>query len=158
MVPIDTLNGVFRRIDAPTDIVDGSVMLLGREVLRFEAVDGEERAPTPLVRHGVSLFGSPVRAAWGRVLQMLPSGGVRDVRHLWDDEVTLGREEGDIVFSDDAFLSRRHANLTWNGQRAQLTDLQSSNGTFIRLTGQTPLRHGEYLRMGDQLFRIELRR
>jgi pSer/pThr/pTyr-binding forkhead associated (FHA) protein len=158
VVPLDTLNGVFRRIDTPADLVDGSIMLLGREVLRFETVEGEEKTPEPLVRHGVALFGSPPREPWGRLLQMLPSGGIRDIRHLWDDEVTLGREEGDIVFSDDAFLSRRHANITWNGQRAQLTDLQSSNGTFVRLTGPLALRHGEYVRMGDQLFRVELRR
>jgi len=70
----------------------------------------------------------------------------------------LGREEGDIVFRDDAFMSRRHAAVTWNGMRAQLTDLGSSNGTFVRLTGPTALKHGDHVRMGDQLLRIELTR
>ena len=95
---------------------------------------------------------------WGRLIQIVPSGGYRDVRHLAGDEVVLGREEGDIVFRDDAFLSRRHAALTWDGKRALITDLGSSNGTFIRLTGPTVLRHGDHVRMGDQLLRIELGR
>lgn len=158
VVPLDTLNGVFRKLDAPVELPHGTIVLVGREVLRFEKVDADERSPAPLVRHGVALFGSPPREPWGRLSQLLPSGGVRDVRYLLDEEIVIGREEGDLVFSDDAFLSRRHCTIGWNGQRAIITDLGSSNGTFVRLTGPTPVRHGEHLRVGDQLFRIELRR
>lgn len=158
VVPLDTQNGVFRKIDAPVELQHGAIVLVGREVLRFEKVDADEKAPDPLVRHGVALFGSPPREPWGRLLQMLPSGGVRDVRHMWDDEITLGREEGDLVYSDDAFLSRRHCTIGWDGKRAVITDLGSSNGTFVRLAGTTVVKHGEHVRMGDQLFRIELRR
>ena len=80
------------------------------------------------------------------------------MRHLVAEEIVLGREEGDIVFRDDAFMSRRHAAITWNGSRAQLTDLGSSNGTFVRIAGATALKHGDHVRMGDQLLRIELGR
>ncbi|MGE5184233.1 MAG: FHA domain-containing protein [Acidobacteriota bacterium] len=153
--PIDTVNGVFRKTTEPTELVDGAIILLGREVLRFERVAPEERTAAPLVRHGVALFGSPPREPWGRLLQLLPSGGQRDVRHLAGEEVVLGREEGDIVFRDDAFMSRRHAALTWDGKRALLTDLGSSNGTFVRVTQPTPIKHGDHVRMGDQLLRIE---
>jgi pSer/pThr/pTyr-binding forkhead associated (FHA) protein len=158
VVPLDTQNGVFRKIDQPVELQHGTTVLVGREVLRFEKVEPDEKAPDPLVRHGVALFGSPPREPWGRLLQMLPSGGVRDVRHMWDDEVTLGREEGDLVYSDDAFLSRRHCTIGWDGTRAVITDLGSSNGTFVRLGGTTIVKNGEHVRMGDQLFRIELRR
>jgi pSer/pThr/pTyr-binding forkhead associated (FHA) protein len=158
VVPLDTVNGVFRKLDAPVELTDGTIILLGREVLRYEVVEAEERNGEPLVHHGVALFGSPPREPWGRLVQLLPSGGVRDIRHLFDDEVVLGREEGDIVFSDDAFMSRRHASISWDGKRVTLNDLGSSNGSFIRLTAVTPVKHGDHLRMGDQLFRIELRR
>jgi pSer/pThr/pTyr-binding forkhead associated (FHA) protein len=156
--PIDTLNGVFRKSDAPVDLVDGTTILVGREVLRYERVDPDEVKLHPLVRHGVALFGSPPREPWGRFVQLVPSGGYRDVRHLMSDEVVLGREEGDLVFRDDAFMSRRHAAVTWDGRRAQLTDLGSSNGTFVRIAGPTALKHGDHVRMGDQLLRIELGR
>jgi len=158
VVPLDKLNGVYRKIDSPTELANGSILLVGREVLRFERVEPDEKSPTPLVRHGVALFGSPPREPWGRLLQLLPSGGIRDIRHLWDDEVTIGREEGDLVYSDDAFLSRRHCTIGWDGSRALVTDLGSSNGTFVRLAGPSPVRSGEHLRMGDQLLRIELGR
>lgn len=158
VVPIDALNGVFRKSDAPVELSDGMTILVGREVLRFERVEAEETKVHPLVRHGVALFGSPPREPWGRLLQIVPNGGHRDVRHLIAEETVLGREEGDIVFRDDAFMSRRHAALTWDGKRAQLTDLGSSNGTFVRLTGPTSLKHGDHVRMGDQLLRLELGR
>ena len=158
VLPIDLLNGVFRKADAPIDLADGTTVLVGREVLRFERVDAEEAKVHPLVRHGVALFGSPPREPWGRLLQIIPSGGYRDVRHLVGEEIVLGREEGDIVFRDDAFMSRRHAAVTWDGKRAQITDLGSSNGTFVRVTVPTPIKHGDHVRMGDQLLRIELGR
>ncbi len=158
VTPLDTLNGVFRKADAPVELSDGMTILVGREVLRYEKLDAEETKLHPLVRHGVALFGSPPREPWGRFVQIVPSGGYRDVRHLVGEEVVLGREEGDIVFRDDAFMSRRHAAVTWDGRRAQITDLGSSNGTFVRITGATPLKHGDHVRMGDQLLRIELGR
>jgi pSer/pThr/pTyr-binding forkhead associated (FHA) protein len=153
--PIDTTNGVFKKTDGSVELADGAIILVGREVLRFERVTTEERTVHPLVRHGVALFGSPPRDPWARIVQLIPSGGYRDVRHLVGDEVVLGREEGEIVFRDDAFMSRRHAAITWDGKRALLTDLGSSNGTFVRLTGPTSIKHGDHVRMGDQLMRIE---
>jgi pSer/pThr/pTyr-binding forkhead associated (FHA) protein len=158
IIALDAFNGVFKKADGPVELGDGAVVLVGREVLRFERVDTEERAQQPLVRHGVALFGSPPRDPWGRLVQLVPSGGHRDVRHLVGEEIVLGREEGEIVFRDDAFMSRRHAALTWDGKACRITDLGSSNGTFVRVTGQAALKHGDHVRVGDQLLRIELAR
>ena len=95
--PIDTTNGVFKKADGSVELGDGAIILVGREVLRFERVAPEERTVHPLVRHGVALFGSPPRDPWGRLLQLIPSGGYRDVRHLVGEEVVLGREEGAAI-------------------------------------------------------------
>jgi pSer/pThr/pTyr-binding forkhead associated (FHA) protein len=156
IVPLDSLNGVFYRVSEPTPLQDGDLLLLGREIMRFELVDRDEREARPLVRHGVALFGSPPREPWGRLMQLLASGGVRDVRHLYTPVVTLGREEGDLIFPDDQFLSRRHATFSWQGGDCLVEDLGSSNGTYIRLLGPMTLRPGDQLRMGDQVFRFEL--
>jgi hypothetical protein len=156
VVPMDPLNGVYRKIRGPHMITDGTHILIGREMLRFDLVSDPERQVSPLVRFGVTMFGSPARAPWGRLSQVLANGGLRDVRHLHGSEVVLGREEGDVVFRDDEFLSRRHAVLRWQNGGCVLDDLRSSNGTFIRLRGPQPLEHGDILRMGDQMFRIEV--
>lgn len=153
---LDSVNGIFLKALSPVDLTDGAIILVGREVLRFEIVAAEERSVRPLVRHGVSLFGSPPREPWGRIVQMIPSGGYRDVRHLASPETVIGREEGDILFRDDAFMSRRHAALTWDGNVARITDLGSSNGTFVRIAKTATVKTGDHFRLGDQLLRIEL--
>jgi hypothetical protein len=157
-LPLDTFNGVFRRMRGPVELDDGDVLLMGQELLRFELIEEDERESMPLVRHGVALFGSPSRAPWGRLSHLLPSGGVRDVRHLYQGVFTIGREEGDWTFPDDAFLSRQHATLSWLDDCCTLEDPGSSNGTFIRLTGATEVRDGDHLRIGDHLLRLELDR
>jgi pSer/pThr/pTyr-binding forkhead associated (FHA) protein len=104
----------------------------------------------------VVLFGTPVKPPWGRIRQLTAAGTSRDLYHLTRSETTLGREHGDIVFSDDEFLSRRHAQLHFRGGRTTLVDLGSSNGTYVRLRGPYPLSHGEMVRLGDELLRFEL--
>ncbi len=54
------------------------------------------------------------------------------------DETVIGRENGDIVFTDDPFLSRRHAAIRIDhaGHRFTLHDLGSSNGTALRIRGE----------------------
>lgn len=156
MTPLERANGVFVRIDEPVELGDSMLLLLGRELLRFDRLGDEERLVTPAVQHGVRIFGSPVREAWGRLSQLLPDACVRDVRYLVGAEVIIGREEGDVVFGDDEFLSRRHASLHWRDGRCVLQDLGSSNGSFIRAGGRTVLRHGAQLRFGDQMVRIDL--
>jgi hypothetical protein len=157
VVPLDVTNGVYARVrtgeSAP--IVDGDQLLLGKEVLRFELLQPEERDLQPAVQHGVRLFGSPLRSPWGRLRQIILSGITRDIYHLVTPEIIVGREEGDIRFPDDEFMSRRHARLSYLDGRTTIVDLESSNGTFMRLRGERSLRVGDLLRMGDQLFRFE---
>jgi subtilisin family serine protease len=69
-------------------------------------------------------------------------------------ENTLGRSrENDLVLADDDQVSRRHAVIAWDGQRCSVTDLASSNGTFVngnRIPPHTPypLHSGDRLRLG----------
>jgi pSer/pThr/pTyr-binding forkhead associated (FHA) protein len=122
----------------------------------LEFLSDIEKTLRPAVEHGVVLFGTPVKAPWGRLRQLTSAGTSRDVFHLIRSDLVLGREQGDIVFSDDEFMSRRHALLQFRDGRALLTDLGSSNGTFVRLTGQHALATGEMIRLGDELLRFEM--
>jgi pSer/pThr/pTyr-binding forkhead associated (FHA) protein len=157
LLPLDTTNGVYVRVRQGETIAlrHGDQLLLGKEVLRFEILEPEERAQLPAIQHGVRLFGSPMRSPWARLMQMVQLGVARDVYHLVPSEVVLGREEGDIRFPDDEFMSRRHARIISRDGKYELTDEGSSNGTYIRLRGERVLRAGDRLRLGDQLFRYE---
>ena len=74
--------------------------------------------------------------------------------------VHLGRERGDVLFPEDGYVSGLHCRLSWepssNGQggRLMLTDLGSSNGSFLRLREETDIKSGDVLLMGQQLFRV----
>ena len=70
--------------------------------------------------------------------------------------MVLGREIGDIIFSDDEFMSRRHAQVSYRNGRGHLEDLGSSNGTFLRLRGPHGLASGDLIRLGDELLRFEI--
>jgi pSer/pThr/pTyr-binding forkhead associated (FHA) protein len=154
--PLDHVNGVYLRIHGSCDLQPGDEFLVGKELLRYEVLAPEERDPPSLVEHGVRLFGSAPREAWGRLRQLTIAGTTRDVWHLVRPELVVGREEGDVTFPDDEFMSRRHAAVKRAGTRARLEDLNSSNGTFVRIRGDRELAAGDVLRMGDQLLRLEL--
>ncbi len=155
-IPLDRINGTFIRLTEQTKLESKATLLLGRELLLYETLPAEEVEIEQAIQHGVHIFGSPVRDAWGRLDQVLPNGCVRDIRHLIGVEVIIGREEGDVVFADDEFLSRRHASLHWRDGACFMQDLGSSNGSFLRIRKRTQLTSGTQLRFGDQMVRIDI--
>jgi pSer/pThr/pTyr-binding forkhead associated (FHA) protein len=156
LTPLDTRNGIYVRLRGPVDLMDGDYILLGKQVLHFELVPEAERNARPAIEHGVILFGTPVRPPWARLRQVTPAGVGRDVFHLARPEAVLGREMGDVIFSDDEFMSRRHAQILYRSGRGLLEDLGSSNGTFLRLRGPHGLVSGDLIRLGDELLRFEI--
>ena len=156
LTPLETRNGVYVRLRGSVDLQDGDHILIGKQVLRFELLTDVERNLRPAVEHGVVVFGTPVRPPWARIRQITPAAVTRDVFHLTRPEVIMGRETGDVVFSDDEFMSRRHVQVAFRNGRGHLEDLGSSNGTFLRLRGPHGLSAGDLIRMGDELLRFEL--
>ena len=154
--PLETRNGVYVRLRGPIDLQDGDYLLMGKQVLRFELVSEPERNVRPALEHGVVVFGTPVRPPWARLRQITPAGVGRDIFHLARPDMVLGREIGDIIFSEDEFMSRRHAQVSYRNGRGHLEDLGSSNGTFLRLRGPHGLSSGDLIRLGDELLRFEI--
>ena len=67
--------------------------------------------------------------------------------------VNIGRERGHVLFPEDGYVSGLHCSLTLKEDQIFLTDLGSSNGTFIRIKGEREVTAGDILLMGQQLFR-----
>lgn len=154
---LDSVNGVYIRIREPVDLTDGDMLLLGQQVLRFELLEETELPLGPATQHGVMVFGTPEVQRIARLLQYTTEGVGRDVHYLYRDETVIGREQGDLVFTDDPFMSRRHAALTIDraSRRFALRDLGSSNGTAMRFRGERALKPGDQFRVGRHLFRFE---
>ncbi len=154
---LDSVNGVYARIREPVELVDGDMLLIGQQVLRFETLSDGELPLGPATLRGVLAFGTPEVSRVARLVQYTTEGIGRDVHYLYRDETVIGRENGDIVFTDDPFLSRRHAAFTVDraARRFVLRDLGSSNGTAIRFRGERVLEPGDQFRIGRHLFRFE---
>ena len=65
----------------------------------------------------------------------------------------VGRLPGIEILLDDAQVSRRHAEITWDGARCTVMDVGSHNGTFVngaRLISNVPapLRPGDRVSFG----------
>ena len=73
---------------------------------------------------------------------------------LEGDVITIGRENENNIVIVDAEVSRKHCQLISQGGKFILTDLGSTNGTFVnmqRLTGQHVLQPGELISLGEQI-------
>ncbi len=147
---------------------DQDLILVGQQVLRFESVKSGDVGFGPATEHGTLLFGSPASPRYARLSQRTVEGVTRDVYYVRKVETVLGRESGDVVFTEDPFLSRRHAAIRVLGAGAgrlpssaapecafELVDLASSNGTFLRIRRDTELAHQDQFRVGQQLFRVD---
>ncbi|HEY8076236.1 MAG TPA: FHA domain-containing protein [Labilithrix sp.] len=149
-----------RRTDNETAVPleDQDLILVGQQVLRFEIVKDAESGLGPAIEHGTLLFGSPAAPRYARLGQRTVEGVTRDVYHVRKMETVLGRESGDLVFTEDPFLSRRHAAvrvLDGTPKKFALVDLGSSNGTFLRIKAEVDLVPGDHFRVGQQLFRVD---
>src|SRR5215831_267897 len=71
---LESRNGVFIRLRAGADLTDGDVLLVGRQVLQYQLVPEHERSLRPAVHHNVMHFGTHGSPAWGRLLQLGPTG------------------------------------------------------------------------------------
>ena len=159
LVDLGSTNGVYLRIRGQGSVYPGDLFMVGHQVLRLENVTDPvaEQHPAP---DGTRLFGTPLKPAWGK-LALIGRGGVTgDTFYLRGAKVIFGREQGDILFPRDPFVSREHAQLRLELHGAQMSvfleDLGSANGTYIRIRGSAEVRGGDTFRVGDQILRLRL--
>ena len=148
-----SLNGVFVRISGTVPLEAGATILVGEQVLSAAPARGFDDQPDA---DGTYYSASMIRTAKLEIVQQLRGGSSGWVFRPDRDEVTIGREGNDINFPEDPFISGRHASLQLQQGMLSVTDLGSRNGTFIRVTGDRVLKHGDYVFLGQQLLRVEI--
>ncbi|MCB9520117.1 MAG: FHA domain-containing protein [Myxococcales bacterium] len=85
-----------------------------------------------------------------------PDGSAGDVHDLAAGENLIGRSCGDHIFERDPYLSPEHASFVVSSDSVKITDLNSLNGVYYRITEVTELQHGDYIRVGHELLRFQL--
>ena len=73
---------------------------------------------------------------------------------LTRDETTIGRQDADIAFNDDTFLSPLHAQVTVRENEVTVRDLGSRNGTWVFTSEPHRLLDGDLMLVGSQIIRF----
>lgn len=148
---LDSLNGVFVKMTGEEELTSGQIIRIGQELLRFELIP----APEPTA-DGTELMGSPNPGFWGKLTVIIGRDITGAAFPLLGESCTLGRERGEINFPDDGYVSGLHARVSLRDGRVFLTDLGSSNGTFVKVNGERAIGHESFVLLGQQLFRLNL--
>jgi pSer/pThr/pTyr-binding forkhead associated (FHA) protein len=148
-----SLNGVYRKL-APkvsVDLEPSDVFRIGQEIVKFESIEALPASPD-----GVERLGAPSKGYIGRIALVIGRETTGNAFPVPEAGIHIGRERGDVLFPEDGYVSGLHCHIAYEGGRVTLTDLGSSNGTFIRLRQETNVQNGDVLLMGQQLFRISM--
>jgi pSer/pThr/pTyr-binding forkhead associated (FHA) protein len=147
-----SLNGVYCRLvrNVPVGLENGDGFRIGQEVLRYEVLAQAD------VASEVHTQGSPRQGVRARIVSVIGRGEYGNASSIPANGLLLGRERGDVLFPEDGYVSGLHCKIHHDGRQAFITDLGSSNGTFVRLRGEIDLGAGDVLLMGQQLFRVGL--
>ncbi len=146
-------NGVFLRVRGTVDVFPGDCFLAGEQLFRIEGPPKANDGPAP---DGTYFYSSPKHQTHFRIVQILQGGGEGMAVCARAQTLQIGREGGDLNFPGDLYMSASHCKLEESAGKLTLTDLNSRNGTYVRLKSERELAHGDYLFIGRKLLRVEI--
>lgn len=147
-------NGIYIRVRQPVEVAPSQQFICGEQVFRLEATPKDTAGPDADQTY---FYSSPKRPSPFRLVQVLRGGATGLVFCARENIARIGREENDINFPEDLYMSGNHAYVELQASgKFLLTDAGSRNGTFIRMDGERELANGDYLFMGHQLLRVEM--
>jgi pSer/pThr/pTyr-binding forkhead associated (FHA) protein len=149
-----SLNGVYIRIRGTVPIDPGNTFLAGEQLFRLEKLDPvTDDGPDA---DGTNFYASPRRDSAFRLCQVFRGNAIGMTVHATGSSMTVGRDGADLNFPEDLFMSAEHCRIDHNDGKFTLTDLDSRNGTYVRITGERKLEHGDYVFIGRKLLRVEV--
>jgi pSer/pThr/pTyr-binding forkhead associated (FHA) protein len=150
----NSVNGIFVRIKQPVHLQPGDQFLCGEEVFELAATPKDDSGPD---EDQTYFYASPKRPSPFRVVQILRGGAPGMVYCARENSIQIGRDESDMNFPDDVYMSANHAKVELSSDgKFLLIDNGSKNGTYIRVAQQAELHHGDYVFLGKQLLRVEI--
>lgn len=106
--------------------------------------------------YGLLLQGGGLARETSSLIRIYPAEGIGELWQLGSERVVIGRDVcSDLQLADDS-VSRRHACVEPVADGYQVSDLGSTNGTYIndqRIT-ESRLRPGDRLRLGNQILKF----
>lgn len=106
------------------------------------------------------MISSPTRAKAPVFTVVISEKGGAERREVFDrPEITMGRVQGNDLTLPKGNVSKKHARLLFRDGRFIVTDMNSTNGTYVnrrRISQATIVREGDRIYVGDFVLRIEM--
>ena len=148
-----SLIGIYFRIRGSVEISPGDQFVVGEQVFRLDPTPKASDGADP---DGTFFYSSPKYPSAFRLNQILEGGSIGMTICARGNTLQVGREDGDLNFPGDMFMSGKHATVEEKDGKFVLTDFDSRNGTYLRLKTEKALSHGDYVFIGKKLLRVEL--
>ena len=150
-------SGCYRRNRGAVRILSGDTVFAGEQYL---VVRKGSDAPQDPVGTGSEVppetFGTPLPPPQLQVTQLLHGGIPGRVASTDKNTLTVGRENCDLSFPQDRFMSGRHLRVENNNGELTVVDVGSLNGTFSRVADlPVALAAGDEVMIGAVLFRVD---
>ena len=144
------------------DIHTGDIIEIGNYKLLFDsgipedertAFDGEEGTSlddgTALDQDRTMFFEEPQAK-----LLVVKSDNLVDEISIEAEELIFGREDGTDITIEDKRVSRQHCKIWRDGSEYKITDLGSSNGTFVngQKVSESVITDGDRIQIGSNIF------
>ena len=131
-------------------------MLVGSQILQYRRLGYP--GPHPPEADATRRLGSLTPSADIATLsQLRGDGSVRDVIHLSPGRnVTIGRDQGDWIFSYDPSMSGLHAKIHSDDADFVMVDAGSRNGVAVNVRGEVELKQESRILLGDKMLRVDI--
>jgi len=148
-------NGTWFFLDGAHRLHDGDLVLIGSQIFLYRRLGYP--GPNPPEADATRRLGSLTPSAdIASLTQLRSDGSHRDVLHLSPGRnVTIGRDQGDWIFSYDPSMSGLHAQVRSEDADFSVVDAGSRNGVAITARGDVELKNGSRFLVGDKMFRVE---
>ena len=107
-----------------------------------------------------AVISSPTQAKGLVFAIVISEKGGAERREIFErSEISVGRVQGNDLMLPKGNVSKRHARLLFRDGRFIVTDLNSTNGTYVnrrRISQATIVREGDRIYVGDFVLRIEV--
>ncbi len=105
---------------------------------------------------GLRLRDDAARSGTNWLVRIYPAEAIGELVSLEEDHLLIGRDESCGLVLDDDSVSRRHALVEKLPGGFQVTDLGSTNGTYVNdvRVSTCQLAGGDRLRLGNQIFKL----
>lgn len=131
---------VFLRIVGRRPLNEDDQVRVGQSLLRYRRPDGDPQA-----------------GPWGSVIMHIAPDGAVQVVPLGNSGVTIGREFGEVTLPGDTFVSSTHCRVVTDQNGIHIEDLDSSNGTYVRMRNGERIEVGQCVLIGQTQFVVRKR-